>query len=182
MKRDYRKNHIIKICVCAMLVGISVAIGALCRNFLDLMYGVRITFENLPVIISGILFGPVYGMVCGTCTDLVSSVITGQSINPIITVGALSVGLVSGLVTKLLKKTDISDNVKNVLACVSAHVVGCLFIKTFGLYLYYFSTSSFWYLFGTRFLVYLFICAAECIMISLILNNKYIKGLSSYEL
>ncbi|MBO7254085.1 MAG: folate family ECF transporter S component [Clostridia bacterium] len=182
MKRDYRKNHIIKICVCAMLVGISVEIGTLCRDFLNLTPTIRITFENLPVILSGILFGPVYGMLCGTCTDVVSSVITGQNINPIITVGALSVGLVSGLVVKLLKKTNISDNVKNTLSCASAHVVGSLFIKTFGLHLYYFSTSSFWYLFGTRFLVYLFICTAECIMISLILKNKYIKGLSSYEL
>ncbi len=163
-----------------MLVGISVVIGALCRNFLSLTPTIRITFENLPVILSGILFGPVYGMACGTCTDLVSSVITGQNINPIITVGALSVGLVSGLVAKLLNKTNISCNVKNILACVSAHVVGSLFIKTFGLHLYYFSTISFWYLFGTRFLVYLLICIVECIMISLV--YKYIKGLSSYEL
>ncbi len=182
MKREYRKSHIIKICVCAMLVGISVVIGMVCREFLNLTSTIRITFENLPVIISGILFGPVYGMVCGTCTDLLSSVITGQNINPIITVGALSVGLVSGFVFKLLKKTNIRDSVKNVLTCVSAHVVGCLFIKTFGLYLYYFSSNSFWYLFGVRFLVYLFICTVECIMISLILKNKYIKGLSDYEL
>ncbi len=181
MKRNSYKKSLVKLSVCAMLVAISVEIGTLCRLYLTFNEFVRVTFENLPIILSGVLFGPVYGMACGACTDLVSSISSGQNINPIITLGALSVGLVAGIVSKLGKNVRITDKKRNVFACVLAHVVGSLFIKTYGLRLYYFPTTSFWYLFAIRFAVYFCICVSECFMLSLILKNKYIKGLSGYE-
>lgn len=182
MSRETRKKRILKLSACAMLIGISVIVGTLCRMYLTFDVFVRITFENLPIILSGILFGPVYGMAVGLCSDLVSSIMSSQDINPIIALGSLSVGLVSGLVTDMCSMLSVNKTVKKVSACVSAHFIGCLLIKTFGLHVYYFSTTSFWYLFGIRLLVYTAICIAESMIILSVLKNKYIKGFSSYEL
>ncbi|MBE6649629.1 MAG: folate family ECF transporter S component [Ruminococcaceae bacterium] len=182
MSRETRKKRILKLSVCAMLIGISVVVGALCRTYLTFSVFVRITFENLPIILSGILFGPVYGLVVGASTDLISSVISSQDINPIITVGALSVGLVSGLVSEMGNMLRANKTLKKIIAVVSAHFVGCLIIKTFGLQVYYFPTTSFWYLFAIRAGVYAFICVAETFIILRLLKNKFIKGFSNYEL
>ena len=57
----------------AMLVAMSVVIGIFCKTFLNFAGGlVRITFENLPIILSGILFGPIVGGLVGAASDLVS--------------------------------------------------------------------------------------------------------------
>ena len=181
-KNQIRKSQILKLSVCAMLVGISVAIGYFCRVYLTFGAFVRVTFENLPIILSGVLFGPLYGLVVGTCTDLISSLASAQPINPIITVGAACVGLVSGTVTVFLKKIKVKRFVKRILPCVLAHIVGCIVIKTVGLKLYYFPEASFWYLFGIRLLVYSIICVLECVIISALMKNKYIKDFSDYEL
>ena len=181
MSRETRRKRILKLSVCAMLIGISVVVGALCRTYLTFGVFVRITFENLPIILSGILFGPVSGAAVGICTDLISSVMSAQDINPIITVGAASVGLVSGCAIKFFgnKKRYI---LSSTLACVFSHVVGSLVIKTFGLKLYYFPNVSFWYLFAIRLGVYTLICASECAILVKLLKNKYIKGFSDYDL
>ncbi len=178
--RNNLKKQIIKITVSAMLIGISVVIGAVCREYLTFGTFVRITFENLPIILSAILFGPIYGIIVGLCADLIPSIITAQDINPIITAGAMCVGMVSGLTSKLLSKT--SSEIKIIIPCVSAHILGCMFIKTLGLKLYYFPDNSFWYLFGIRFAVYAVISAAETFFLFFILKNNYIKGFSDYEL
>lgn len=180
-KRDKRKNPIVRLSVCAMLIGISIVIGAVCRLYLTFGTYVRITFENLPIILSGILFGPIYGFCVGMCTDLISCISTAQEINPIIMAGAASVGLIAGMFSSFLSVFP-KNKFKNIIPCVAAHVVGCLFIKTFGLHVYYFPTTSFWYLFGVRAAVYAVIAAAESALIVLILKNKFIKGFSNYEL
>ena len=85
--------------VCAMLTAMSVAIGIFCKNFLDFGGGLfRITFENLPILLSGIMFGPIVGGAVGLCTDVVSYLLSGQiyPMNLIVTFGAVMVGVVSG--------------------------------------------------------------------------------------
>lgn len=178
--RTGRRKHIIKISVSAMLIGISVILGYISRELLT-FGSTRITFENLPVILSGILFGPFYGICVGVCTDLISSVSTGQDINPIITAGALSVGFVSGVMSKILSD-NVRPEVRIVISCVSAHLFGCVLLKTLGLHIYYYPSIPFWSLAGPRLALYAFIAAAESILLCLILKNKYIKGFSDYEL
>jgi ECF transporter S component (folate family) len=181
-KKNNRKRSLIRLSVSAMLIGISVVVGALCREYLTFGVFVRITFENLPIILCGGLFGPVYGLCAGLCTDLVSSVATAQDINPIITLGAASVGFVSGAVMAVASKKALLKKTKCIFSCVLAHLIGCILIKTVGLHVYYFSTTSIWYLMGIRAAVYVFIASAEAFLIKKILNNKYIREFSDYEL
>ena len=88
--------------VAAMLTAISVVIGIFCKNFLNFGGGLfRITFENLPILLSGFLFGPIVGGMVGIATDVLSYLLSGQIYPPnlIVTLGAFSVGAVSGLVS-----------------------------------------------------------------------------------
>ena len=47
----------------------AVVIGYICKMFLT-FGAVRVTFENLPIMISGIFFGPLAGFMTGICSDL----------------------------------------------------------------------------------------------------------------
>ena len=50
------------------------------------------------------MYGPVAGLLVGACTDLITCLTSAQpSINPLITLGAASVGLTAGLLSMLLK-------------------------------------------------------------------------------
>lgn len=125
----------------AMLTAMSVVIGILCKNFLTFNIYYRITFENLPVIFTGIVFGPFMGAAVGVCADLVSCLCsTNPVVNPIISLGALSVGLLSGLVAHHVSFP--SENVRIALSVATAHLIGQVAIKSIGKMLWY---SMPWY-------------------------------------
>jgi ECF transporter S component (folate family) len=71
----------------------------------------------------------------GGCADIVGCVIFGISINPIITLGGISIGFISGMVYH----SGIVENTKLrvVLSVAAAHVIGSMLIKSVGLYIYY---------------------------------------------
>ena len=58
---------------------------------------VRFNLGSLPVLLAGILFGPWAGFVVGMVADIIGGVLAGYAINPLITLGAASIGLVGGL-------------------------------------------------------------------------------------
>ena len=122
----------------AMLSAISVVIGIFCKNFLNFGNGLfRITFENFPIIFSGFVFGPTVGACVGAVSDIVSFMLSTQSfaISPIVTLGAASVGMVSGFVSNYVIKRDGSFRV--IVSVVAAHFVGSVIIKSVGLFVYY---------------------------------------------
>jgi ECF transporter S component (folate family) len=122
----------------AMLVAMSVVIGIFCKNFLNFGAGLfRITFENLPIIISGLLFGPAVGGLVGISSDLVSYLLSNQIYPPnlIVTAGACAVGVTSGLVARFVVRKR--GRVQIIASGVAAHVLGSMIIKTIGLYQFY---------------------------------------------
>ena len=122
----------------AMLSAMSVVIGIFCKNFLDFGNGLfRITFENFPIILSGIAFGPIIGACVGAVSDIVSFMLSTQSfvISPIVTLGAAMVGAVSGFMSHYVIKRD--GVLRVVVSVVSAHLVGSIIIKSLGLFVYY---------------------------------------------
>ncbi len=136
MKR--RKLKTKSLCACALLVAAAVVIGYVCKLFLT-FGAVRVTFENLPILLSGIFFGPLAGFMTGICADLVSTAVSQYGIggiNPIITLGAGAVGFISGLICgrgkELRPKTAVL-----LIGTAAAHVVGNMIIKSVGLAVYY---------------------------------------------
>ena len=160
----------------AMLTAISVVIGVFCKNFLNFGYGqFRITFENLPILLSGILFGPVVGGVVGLSSDLVSYLLSSQNYPPnlIVTLGAFSIGFISGYVSHHIVKKP--GTLQVIASAIPAHIVGSMIIKSIGLYQFY-HAAVLW-----RIPVYLLIAPLEITMLCLLFRNpsfqKIIKSI-----
>jgi len=122
----------------AMMAAMSVVIGILCKNFLNFGGGMfRITFENLPILLAGIFLGPVAGGTVGLASDLISYLLSNQIYppNPVVTLGACAVGVVSGVMAKYVVKTHGIRQI--ILSGITAHVIGSMIIKSIGLYAIY---------------------------------------------
>ena len=155
----------------AMLGALSVVIGIFCKNFLNFGNGLfRVTFENFPIILSGILFGPAVGAAVGIVSDMVSYFLSTQSfaISPIVTLGAALVGAVSGIVSNYIIKKR--GTLRVVISTLAAHVVGSLIVKTFGIYAYYSMTYGMLLLY--RIPTYVAIVAVESFFLCLIFKHK----------
>ena len=130
------KKRLLKLALSGVLIAMSVAIGIICKNFLTFGIYYRITFENLPVILAGIILGPVYGAAVGALSDVVSCISSvNPVVNPVITVGAAAVGLVAGLIPKLIVRKR--SLLQYALSAYSAHLIGQVALKSVGKMLYY---------------------------------------------
>ena len=155
----------------AMLGALSVVIGIFCKNFLNFGNGLfRVTFENFPIILSGILFGPAVGAAVGIVSDMVSYFLSTQSfaISPIVTLGAALVGAVSGTVSNYVIKKR--GALRVIISTLAAHVVGSLIVKTFGIYTDY--SMSYGMLLLYRIPTYVAIVAVESFFLCLIFKHK----------
>ena len=151
----------------AMLTAMSVVIGIFCKSLLNFGGGLfRITFENLPILMSGIMFGPIVGGIVGAATDIISYLLSNQAypINLIVTLGATSVGIVSGLFSKyVFKKRGYS---RIIFSSAFAHIVGSMIIKPIGLFQFYQWSVLF------RIPLYLVIAPIEIITLCLLYKNS----------
>lgn len=150
-----------------MLTALSIVIGIFCKTFLNFGFGLfRVTFENFPIILSGIIFGPWVGALVGICADVLSYVLSTQSlaISPIVTLGAALVGFVSGAVSHYAVKKDGIKRI--VLSALSAHLVGSVIVKSIGLFVYY------GWLVVWRVPLYAVIATLEIIVICVMYKNK----------
>ena len=171
-KKQKRGLRNIKVLTTAAMLGsLSVVIGIFCKNFLNFGNGLfRVTFENFPIIMSGILFGPAVGAAVGIVSDMVSYFLSTQSfaISPIVTLGAALVGAVSGLISNfVIKKRGI---VRIIFSVLAAHIIGSLIVKTFGIYAYY--NMSYGMLLIYRLPTYAIIVAIESFFLCLIFKHK----------
>ena len=67
----------------------------------------RFSFENTPIIFAGMIFGPIVEALVGTVADLVGCVMVAYEINPLVTLGAALIGLISGIVFYISKSGPI---------------------------------------------------------------------------
>ena len=161
-----KKISVKQLTLCAMLVAMSVVIGIFCKSVLNFGGGLfRITFENLPIILSGIIFGPVFGGAVGLCSDIISYLLSGQAypLNVIVTVGAVSVGIVSGIVSRyVIKERGV---LQAAVSAGAAHIVGSMIIKPIGLFSYY-GIAVLW-----RIPIYIVIATLEIILICVLMKR-----------
>lgn len=154
----------------AILVALSVTGKMFAFNF---GFDIRISYENLPIAIAGIMFGPFAGFAVGVCSDICGCFAVGYAINPIITLGAGMIGFVGGnIVLFFPKRFSIAAML---VADVCGHIVGSVLIKTAGLVLYFGAEKGFWVLLGQRAMSYTLIAILECIVLVFLLSNKYVE-------
>ena len=171
-KRKTAFKSVRALTLAAMLTAMSVVIGIFCKNFLSFGGGLfRVTFENLPIIISGIFFGPLAGALVGAATDLISYLLSSQVYPPnlIVTAGAAAVGLVSGLVSRYVVKGN--GNATVIFSGAAAHIVGSMIIKPIGLFQFYQWAVLF------RIPLYLIIAPIEIVILCLLYKNSAFRKL-----
>lgn len=159
-----------RLTLAAMLCAMSVVIGIFCKSFLNFGGGLfRITFENLPIILSGILLGPVSGGLVGCATDLISYLLSSQVYPPnlIVTLGATMVGIISGIMGKFIIKRRGYGQI--VLSAAAAHLIGSMIIKPIGLFTFY-GIAVLW-----RIPLYLVIAPIEITLLCLLYSNKVFR-------
>ena len=169
MKRETTNTlrNVRTLTVTAMLTAMSVVIGIFCKSFLNFGGGLfRITFENLPIILTGILFGPILGGLVGIASDLISYLLSGQMYPPnlIVTLGAATIGVVSGLTFKLCGGNKKLRCV--ICAAAFAHLVGSMVIKPIGLFQFY-GWATLW-----RIPLYCVIAPVEILILCLLFKSK----------
>ena len=82
----------------ALFAAISIILG----KYLQIPIGdsIRISFENLSIILAGYLYGPFAGALCGAVADLLGCLFKGYAINPLITFAAIVIGTCAGIFGK----------------------------------------------------------------------------------
>ena len=171
-----KNRQVIKtITTTAMLIAISIIIGIFCKSFLNFGEGLlRITFENLPIIMAGILYGPIIGGVTGLATDIISYFLSGQAfpIMPVVTLGSVMVGVVSGVVSKYIVRKKGTKQI--IISGAFAHLVGSMIIKPIGLYTFYNILVL------IRIPLYLVIAPIEIALLCMLLNRKSFARVVGY--
>lgn len=151
--------------ISSLLAAMSIVLG----KYLQIPVGdsIRISFENLPVLMAGIFFGPVVGAVTGAAADLIGCFVKGYAVNPIITCGAACIGFVSGAVYHFFPRRK--ELARVAASVMSAHILGSMIVKSVGLVLYYHTKMA---VIAWRVPLYILIGTAETIAIYTLLSNK----------
>lgn len=172
-----RKNHTIgaatKLAVLAMLTAVSVVLGIICKNLFTVAVYYRFTVENIGVIFAGIFFGPAAGALVGLASDAVSCVLsTNPAINPIISLGAVSVGAVSGLISRFVIREHTDRQF--IVSAAAAHLIGQVAVKSVGKIVYY---GMPWYGIFIGLALSALACAVEVAVIRILWRNREINKL-----
>ncbi len=158
--------------VSAMLSALSIVFG----KFLAFNVGevLRFSFENLPIIFAAYALGPIAGMAVGAVADLVGCVLVGYAINPLVTLGAVLIGGVSGICFTLLKRLRAPLWAQASFGVTLGHLVGSVVVKTVGLSAFY--AMALGVLILSRLLNYSIIGIAEGLILFLLFKNKYFSS------
>ncbi len=127
MKKSSSLRSLVFASLCAAF---SIVLGKLLQ--IPVGDSVRISFESLPILFASLTLGPLWGGASGLVADLVGCAVMAYAVNPVITVGAVMVGVLPALFVKNVRR--FGDVYVPVLL---AHAVGNMCIKSFGLYLYF---------------------------------------------
>ncbi len=129
------KGRVKLIAVLALFVALSIVLGKILSFKItnDLRFG----FENLPIMLASFLFGPWAGAVVALIEDVLGCIIWGLlPINPFITLAAVAIGVISGVLSGIITYKKITYFTV-LVPVAAAHVVGSMLIKTVALYFMY---------------------------------------------
>lgn len=171
MQQEFQKRLFssVKVMVLmAMFIALSVVFG----KFLSIPIGTsyQISFENLTVILSGIMFGPFAGFVVGVTADLLGGIMKGYSIIPLITVAAGANGLIAGVLKYVIKGRSYP---KILAITLITHAIGSVAIKSAALAITY--PQPWQPLVAGRTLIYIVTAAVEAFFIYILYKKKVMK-------
>lgn len=149
------------------------ALSIICGKYLALSLGtvLRFSFENLPILLAGMMFGPFVGMTVGVVADLLGCVMVAYTINPLVTIGAACIGFLGGVLFRVTKRLPLLW--QTCVTVILTHLVASVLVKTFGLAQYYdmpFHIVLLW-----RLLNYVVVGVAEWLLLYTVLKNQALR-------
>ena len=119
-----------------ILMAALIAMQIILARFLSIQVSdiLRISFESVPVILAGMWLGPLSGAIVALVADILGTIIHGYGIwFPPIALGPILVGVISGLSTKYVFRSDLSstrESWKVVATVLVAGIVNSFLIGT----------------------------------------------------
>ena len=166
---NHSKTSVRTLTMLALLTAMSIVFA----RVLTISTGfLRFNLGALPTHLAAIWFGPAGGFVVGALADMIGGTLSGYSINPLITLGAGSVGLVSGL---LFQKLDgLRLGLRLQCSVTAGHIVGSVIINSLALHIFY---GYQWPLLAARIPNALVLSAVNTVLIRILLENKALASL-----
>ena len=160
---NHSRNSVRKLTMLALLTAMSIVFA----RVLSISTGfVRFNLGSLPTLLAAVLFGPVEGFAVGAVADMIGGTLSGYAINPLITLGAGSIGLTAGLLWRALP---------NQTSVFAGQAVGSIVINSLALHLFY---NYPWSVLVTRIPNALVLAAVNTVLVRLLLENKTIRGIA----
>lgn len=119
------------------------------------------------------LFCTVEGFAVGAVADMIGGTLSGYAINPLITLGAGSIGLTAGLLWRALPNLRLG--LRTQISVFAGHAVGSIVINSLALHLFY---NYPWSVLVTRIPNALVLAAVNTVLVRLLLENKTIRGIA----
>ena len=115
------------------------------------------------------------GGLCRGCSGRVwiGGTLSGYAINPLITLGAGSIGLTAGLLWRALPNLRLG--LRTQISVFAGHAVGSIVINSLALHLFY---NYPWSVLVTRIPNALVLAAVNTVLVRLLLENKTIRGIA----
>lgn len=157
-------KHLSTLVFCALLAAMTMIFKRFAVVNLDWF---RISLENTPVLLSGILFGPIAGLITGAVGDILGCFYCGFGINPVITLGMALVGGLCGLICRITPKWNRLPRL--ICAVYAGHIVGNMIVKTIGIYWWY---ATPWPTLMMRIPTYFILGAVEIAIFCILLKSR----------
>lgn len=171
MKKEIRRHEQItkRLVTLSLLCAMSIVLG----KYLAIPWGniLRFSLESAPILFAAFIYGPISALGVAIVSDLLGCLLVGYAINPLVTLGAAAIAIVSAVVFRLLRMLPLSARVA--LSAFSAHMIGSVVIKTFGLAVFYdidFGVLMLW-----RLLNYLIVCLMDGSAVYLLLKSPVLR-------
>lgn len=149
----------------ALLVAMSIVFG---RVFSISTGFLRFNLGSLPVLMAGLVFGPGAGFAVGALADMIGGVLSGYSINPLITLGAGAIGFAAGLVWRQVGRSNLCLNLRLGSSVLAGHIVGSMIINSLALRIFY---GYAWSVLAARIPNALVLCAVNTVLLRILLEN-----------
>ena len=160
---NHSRNSVRKLTMLALLTAMSIVFA----RVLSISTGfVRFNLGSLPTLLAAVLFGPVAGFAVGAVADMIGGTLSGYAINPLITLGAGSIGLTAGLFWRALPNLRLG--LRTQISVFAGHAVGSIVINSLALHLFY---NYPWSVLVTRIPNALVLAAVNTVLVRLLLEN-----------
>lgn len=166
------KNSTRLLTIMALLIAMSIVFS----RVLSISTGfVRFNLGSLPVLLAGILFGPAAGFAVGALADIIGGVLAGYAINPLITLGAGSIGLVGGWLWHSAALREHNINLRLACSVLAAHIVGSMIINSIALRVFY---GYAWAVLAARIPNALALTVANTVLLRILLENRTLLSIA----